>query len=204
MFNKIRYSVLKRRNFLDINNVEVSIEDLLLDVHTRHPTHLVIGAGFYEEFLEDIEEKDDIDELAELSIISEIDAITYRINDLVENLQRTDKKGNPPFSAIKFDDLLKFDILDKNNEQKQELFDFEISENPYFIFNSYSLDNEMRTHGYGQRFEIYYASSLLNIDLENKLIQLPVSFDNLVERITKNIEPKMRGKSHYFINSDNI
>ena len=204
MFNKIRYSILKRRNFLDINNVEASIEDLLLDINSRHPTHLVIGAGFYEEFLEDIEEKDDIDELAELSIISEIDAITYRINDLIENLERTDKKGKPQFSAIKFQDLFKFKVFDKNNEEKQELFDYEISEHPYFIFNSYYLDNEMRTHGYGQRFEIYYSSSVVNIDLENKIIQLPISFDNLVERITKNIEPKMRGKSYYIINSDNI
>ena len=204
MFNKIRFSVLKRRNFLDLSNVEASIEDLLLDINTKHPTHLVVGAGFYEEFLEDIEEKDDIDELAELSIILEIDAITYRINEDIDNLERTDKNGQPNFPAIKFQDLFKFEIVDKNNEKRQELFDYEISDNPYFIFNSYDLDNQMRMHGYGQRFEIYYSSSIINIDLENKKILLPLSFDNLVERITKSLEPKIRGKSYYIINSENI
>ncbi len=204
MFSKIRFSVLKRRNFLDLNNVEASIEDLLLDISTKRPTHLVVGAGFYEEFLEDIAEKDDIDELAELSIILEIDAITYRINDNIDNLEKTDNNGQPNFPAIKFQDLIKFEIVDENNDRKQELFDYEISDDPYFIFNSYDLDNQMRVHGYGQRFEIYYSTSIIKIDKENKKILLPVSFENLVERITKDIEPKMRGKSYYIINSENI
>ena len=204
MLNKIRFSVLKRRNFLDLNNVEASIEDLLLDVNTKHPTHLVVGAGFYEEYMEDIEEKDDIDELAELSLILEIDPITYRINDIIENLERTDKNGIAPFPAIKFQDLFKYDIIDTNNEKKQELFDFEISDDPYFIFNSYDLDNEMRSHGYGQRFEIYYSASIIYVDQENKKIQLPVSFNKLVERISSSVEPKIRGKSLFIFNSDNI
>jgi hypothetical protein len=164
----------------------------------------VIGAGFYEEYMEDIEEKDDIDELAELSMILEIDAITYRINEIIDNLVRTDKKGIAPFPAIKFQDLFKYDIINSDIENKLELFDFEISDDPYFIFNSYALDNEMRSHGYGQRFEIYYSSSLVTIDQENKRIQLPLSFSNIIERITKNIEPKMRGKSFYIYNSDNV
>ncbi|MHA2249293.1 MAG: hypothetical protein ACXAD7_02975 [Candidatus Kariarchaeaceae archaeon] len=196
-FPKIRYSKLKRYNFVDINDVEIgSLEDIVVDKEGLFPTHLILGAGFFEEFLEELGKKGNIDELAPFDIISMDENDDVIIGKPVEELITTNEKGYLPISGYKYADLMKFIIKSQDETLDADLVDIELDGlNSRYFFRFHDLQDKLQQSGYGQRFEVSFLASHIKIEVEVLLI--PSTLDELLESIKNNIEPKMRGKSLY-------
>jgi hypothetical protein len=198
-FPIIRYSKLKRYHLIDVNEVELNLEDLILDQKTLIPTHLMLGAGFFEELMEELGKKGDIDELAPLNIIKEIDKEYMLIEMPFEELETTNKKGVLPFSAIKFSDLLKYNIKAGASEFYLKLNDIEINgSDSQFIFISPELKEQLLKENYRQRIEIQIKIS--NTIITHDTIQLPFTKQDIIALIRNSVEPKPRGKSTIKIN----
>lgn len=190
-----RFLSLKRYTFVDVEDTEVgSIEDLVLSPNSLFPTHLVLGAGFFEEYLEVLGKKPDIDELAEIFLMEIIDNDVIYINKSLDDLIKTDENGIIPFPSILFSELQKYSLEDIDGKIDCELLDFEISgEHSMLIFSHNEIQEEMIQRGYKQRFELIIPLSTISIN-DSKL-KIALSKDEIINKIEKDIPPKMTGKS---------
>jgi sporulation protein YlmC with PRC-barrel domain len=195
-FSKIRFSKLKRYHFVDINDIDIgSLEDLVLDVDTLVPTYLLLGAGFFEELMEELGEKADVDELAPIDSVSEKAQETMLVNLPFDDLQTTSNKGALPFAGIKYSDLLKLPIIDSSQQFEGSLIDMEIHGNKSrFIFRSPLITENLQNQGYYQSFEISFLTS--QITLEDNQILLPCAFEDILQKVREIVEPQMKGITH--------
>ena len=73
--SNIRLSKLRRLHFVDVDDNDVgSLEDITFSVDNLAPQHLILGSNFFEELMEEIGKRENIDEIAPLSIVSDIDS----------------------------------------------------------------------------------------------------------------------------------
>lgn len=191
----MRYSELKYYHFLDSEEQEMgTLEDLVLDTDTLEPSHLLLGAGFFAEFLEHKGDLEDIDELAPLDLVKEIDADYIILSESLSNLQTTSKEGKLPISGNKFSTLCKLPVFLQDNQIDAELFDIEINGKDSKLYFSYiELSKELGSHHYGQRFDICVRVDKVQINQET--IRLPLSFDELRQYVIEEVEPKPRGRT---------
>jgi sporulation protein YlmC with PRC-barrel domain len=187
---------LKRYHFVDINNIDIgSLEDLVLDVDTLVPTHLLLGAGFFEELMEELGEKADVDELAPIEIVFEKAQEMMLVNLPFDNLQTTSNKGALPFKGVKYSDLLKLPIIDSSQQFEGSLSDIEIhGSKSRFIFRSPLITENLQNQGYYQSFEISFLTS--HITLQDNQILLPCAFEDVLQKVREKVEPQMRGITH--------
>jgi hypothetical protein len=195
-FSKIRFSKLKRYHFVDVNDIDIgSLEDLVLDVGTLVPTHLLLGAGFFEELMEELGEKADVDEIAPIDIVSEKGQETMLVNSPFDILQTTSNKGALPFNGVKYSDLLKLPINDSSQQFEGSLIDIEIHGSiSRFIFRSPLITENLQNQGYFQSFEISFLTS--QITLQGNQILLPCAFKDILQKVQEVVEPQMRGITH--------
>ncbi|MDH5401051.1 MAG: hypothetical protein OEY49_01060 [Candidatus Heimdallarchaeota archaeon] len=194
VLGKIRFSILKRYTFLDSDEVEIgSLEDIALDPDTLVPMYFVLGAGFFEELMEEMGKREDIDELVPINDLLKLDDEFVIIKSKLSDLERT-SHGKYPFKTITLSELFKMPVLDSNGQCNAVFFDFQLDgDNIHAIFNYPGVDNKMRSEGYGQRFTIGFT--IQSIKVTDYQIILPTSLDDIASKIKNNIEPKMRGKS---------
>ncbi len=192
---KASFSQLQRCVFLDKNNVEIgSIEDLVLD-EKLYPTHLVLGSGFYEEFLEEVGDRDNIDELAELSLIKKIDNDTYKIKEPVENLPKTDINGRIG-GKLFLSDLREFPVFILDCINPIRIIDYIVDKNPYFVFDDFNIHQKLRDKGINTRFYLYAKPEKISIKQyeSSKKIIVDISIDELADKVRKLKKSDMRQK----------
>ena len=195
MITGLRFHALKRYTFVDVEDTEVgSIEDLVLSPDTLYPTHLVLGAGFFEEYLEVLGKKPNIDELAEIFLMELIDNEIIYINKSLDDLIKTDENGKIPFPSMLFSELMKYQVFDTAGKIDCELLDFDISgESSSLIFSHNEIQDEMLLRGYKQRFELVIPLS--KVSIADSTLTISTSKDEIINTIEKEIAPKMTGKS---------
>ena len=195
MIDNIRYYSLKQYTFVDTNDIEPgSIEDLVLSPDTLEPTHLILGAGFFEEFMEDIGNKENIDEIAELSKMEMKHDIVY-LNEQLEDLIRTNKDGSLPFDGILFSHIREFEIYDNNIMHDAEIHDLLIAKPSALIIQSQNLQKEMKLKGYKQKLEMIIPLTKVKFDEKNNIIRVLFDLDDIIAKIEQEIEPRYSGKS---------
>ncbi|MCH8906680.1 MAG: hypothetical protein IH840_06295 [Candidatus Heimdallarchaeota archaeon] len=194
---KIRFTKLKRYHFVDSEDLDVgNLEDVTLDKDSLVPHHLILGAGFFEELMEELGKREDIDEIAPLELISEIQGDHVIISRPIDELPRTDKNGKMPakYNVLMFSSLYEFGLIDQEGDIDATLLDLELNgDDSKFIFNYPTLQGPLQMEGFGQRFEV--AFKVGSISLTKDKIVLPSTHDQLLELTRTTIQPKMRGKS---------
>lgn len=192
---KIRYSQLKHYHIIDNHELEIgNLEDIGINIETLQPSSLILGAGFYEELMEEVGKKENIDEIAPIDIVERVDGDFIVLSKKLNELKTTNAKGELPHNQIKFSILSGYDVYDQNGKTKSQLSDIELNkEKSRYIFNYPELDITLKHKGYGQRFDVSF--SIRDLEIANGKIILPSRLDDLVQKVENNIAPKNRGKS---------
>ena len=194
---KIRLTKLRRHHFVDKDDLDVgSLQDLTLDRFKLTPKHLILGSNFFEELLEEMGKKANIDEVASVDTISGVQGNFVILNEKYENLEVTDEEGNLPesFEEIKYSDLSELNIIDREEKGGMDLIDYEMDgDNSRLIFNYPDIQYELMPEGFMQRFEISFHVKDITLSGEN--IITPSSKDEVIKKVKSTIEPKMKGKS---------
>ena len=195
MIKGLQYKSLKNYTFVDAEDLEVgSIEDLLLDPKTLEPTHLMLGAGFFEEYMEVVGKRPDIDELADINLMEIIDNSTIHINSKIGDLQRTDEDGSIPFDTIPFSTISKMTYILGESTVEGDLLDFEINgSESKFIFQFPSMHEKLVMLGYKQR--VIVAISIKQVVVENNIFKIKITLDQIIKRAESEIPPLLNGKS---------
>lgn len=195
MIKKIRYQSLKRHTFVDRNLTEIgSVEDLILAPDSLQATHLVLGAGFFEEFQEELGNKPNIDEIAALADMEQYSNTVYRVKKALDELEVTDTQGRVGFPHYLFCNLQKLKIHDLKGPTDGELHDYLISgENSAFCIQLPKFQYEMSMQGYRQKLEFLLPLNMVKINGE--IITISTDTESLKSIIEKNLEMKMSGKS---------
>lgn len=191
---KIRYSRLKHLHFVDKENHDMgTLEDLVLDKETLELSHILLGSSFFEEFMEEIGEIDNIDELAPVDIITGIEDGYVVISCNLEDLQTTNSDGTLPIDGLLFTKMMKLPVNFKDSSDVAELYDFIIDDdNPRFIFLLTSLIEKLLPMGYGQQFSISVPLSLVSVSKDK--VDLNLTLAKIEKLISKKYQMKQRGR----------
>lgn len=198
--DKIRFSNLQRFTFFDKDDIEIgSAVDLLLETNSLEPISLLMGAGFFEELMEEMGRKENQDEIAPLSLIENLDDKNLKINAKLQDLELTDDNGDPYFDCYKLSKLKSLESKDLDDGKDWILEDFLINnKNSYFTFTNTKIDSEMKRFNYGQRFEIYITIN--SIEIKENLLIIKLRYDDIISQIKETLEAKDRGKSIIYFN----
>ncbi len=189
---------MKRYTIIDIENVEIgSIEDLILDPDSLDATHLILGAGFFEELQEELGNKPNIDEIVDLDLTEIIADDTLRIKLKISDLELTDEHGVVQFPHILYTDLKRYEIYINDVVNDGELHDYFIDGNkPAFIFQFPEFQYKMSMLGYRQKLEFVFPIEKVKID--EKKIKLDITEEDLIA-VVENTGMKMTGKSIIYV-----
>lgn len=194
MIHGLRYTSLKRFIFVDNEDLEVgSIEDLVLDPETLLPTHLVLGAGFFEEYMEIMGKRPDIDELVEVDKLEQQNDSVILIHQSIDDMIKTDETGLIPFPSILFSHLMTVNATLKSGEEVI-ISDYELSGgDSRLICHIQRLNDEMLKLQFRQRIELLIPLSRVKKSID----QLAISYtlDELIEITKQSVAPKLNGKS---------
>ena len=188
---------MRRYPFVDKSGLDIgSLEDVILRPKDLYPSHLLLGAGFFEEYMEEIGKRENIDEIAELGLVTIIGDEYFQVESNVADLPLT-KDGTLGIPGVLFSSLSTLKIFDGESEIDAELFDLEFDyEKSSFVINHYNLQSQLRGAGYYQRLEVYYPIKYITVT-DTQLI-LPITTEQLFDRIQKEMEPLYKGKSAYY------
>ena len=192
---RIPYSRLRFYHFVDVDDQELgTLEDVILDPHSLTPTHIVLGGGFFEEFMESKGEIDDIDEIASLDLVDRIDNDFIVLKTKLEDLETTDSHGNLPIEGYKYTDFLKYPLSDRNGAIDGEIVDFVFDENDSLIIVHYpEVEQKMKLEGYMQKFEFHVPID--KVSVTDKIVEIDIDREMLFELIKEQVEIRMNGKS---------
>ncbi|MHA2278526.1 MAG: hypothetical protein ACXAC2_22330 [Candidatus Kariarchaeaceae archaeon] len=197
VISNIRLTKLRRYHFVDVDDNDVgSLEDITFAKKNLEPKHLILGSNFFEELLEEIGEREDIDEIAPLSIVSEIVGDHVVLSESIDDLERTKGTGEflDKYKVIPYSKLLSYQIHDENGLSEAELIDVELNgSESHFIFNYDLLKSKLMMEGYMQRFEI--AIPIHNIEINDETLVLLTNETDLTAKARDQHQPKDKGKS---------
>lgn len=201
VLSNIRLAKLKRYHFVDSEDNDIGcIEDLTLSKSTLQPTQFLLGSNFFEELLEELGKKGNIDEIVPLDIVSEMDHEHVILSESIENLEVTDENGVIPgdLPLYLYSNILNYKIFDNSGEVDAVLIDIILNyENSCLIFNYSNLKASLMSEGFYQRFEISVPISKIKIE-DEKIIILS-SKEEMIDKAKSQIKPKEKGKSTIFI-----
>ncbi|OLS28282.1 MAG: hypothetical protein HeimC2_07740 [Candidatus Heimdallarchaeota archaeon LC_2] len=201
VISNIRLTKLKRYHFVDADDNDIgSIEDLTLSKSTLEPLHFILGSHFFEELLEELGRKENIDEIAPINIVSEIDNEHVVLSESIDNLEITNEDGEIPDSKsiYRYSKILNYTIFDNSGELDAKLIDLVLNyDKTSFIFNYANLKTNLMKDGFYQRFEISVPISKIKIDDEKIIIS--TSEEEMIKNAKLQIKPKEKGKSTIMI-----
>lgn len=195
--SNIRLSKLRRFHFVDVDDNDVgSLEDITFSTNNLIPKHLILGSNFFEELLEEMGERANIDEIAPFEIVSEISKEHVILSKSVDDLERTTGTGEylEKYQSILYSQLQQYQIFDDNGISGAELIDVDLNgSDSHFIFNYTNLKSKLAMEGYGQRFEIAVLISDMKL-VDGKII-ISTNEEEIVSKTKQQHEPKQKGKS---------
>ncbi|MCY3410946.1 MAG: hypothetical protein INQ03_04830 [Candidatus Heimdallarchaeota archaeon] len=193
MITNIRYQSMRRYTFVDINDVEVgSLEDLVLNPKDLSATHLLLGAGFFEEYMEEVGKRPNIDEIVEITKMDVIEDHVIQIHEKIDELQTTNENGEIPFDSILFSELITKSITINGTESDIEIDDYLIDTTPKLVIQLPSVQQALSMKGFRQKFEFLVPISNFTY---SESINLTLDEQTLVDKIEQTGEYKMTGKT---------
>jgi len=176
-----------------------TLEDFILDTTTMQPTHFILGGGFFEEYLESTGSIDDIDELAPLEIVDHIDNDYIVLVKTLDELETTNQDGALPIEGIKYSKFTKLSLEDREGPISAEIIDYEFEyEHSRIVLNHFTLQDELRSQGYMQKFE--FIVPIDKVSIQDQLIHLDLAKTDLIQMAQEQVEPKSIGRSIIQIN----
>ncbi|MCE7733884.1 MAG: hypothetical protein GPJ54_03330 [Candidatus Heimdallarchaeota archaeon] len=195
--SNIRLTKLRRLHFVDVDDNDVgSLEDITFAIDNLEPQHLILGSNFFEELMEEIGKRENIDEIAPLSIVSEIDSNHAILSESIDDLERTTGSGDylRKYQVILYSMFQKYEVHDNNGVFDGELIDVQLNgSESQFIFNYPSLKSKLMTDGYMQRFEI--AVPLNKIEISSEKLIITTNEEDIALKAKEQHQPKEKGKS---------
>lgn len=190
----IRYSQLKHLHFVDFDNHEMgTLEDLVLEESTFSPSFLILGSSFFEEFMEEIGERDNIDEIAPIECIDRIEGDYVILSCRLDDLDTTNKKGETGKRGYLLSELMQYTVKLDNEEDIGQFYDYLIDEKSCrFIISLTTITERLYQKGYGQKFNLMVSPQYLKINEEK--IEMTISSDDIEQRIIDTIEMRQRGR----------
>ncbi len=191
----MRFSKFKRKLIVDNEDVDIGEPIDLIFNESLEITHLIVGGGFIEELLEEIERREDIDIYIPISAIKRItkDLIVLNFNE--SELTRGKVSVILPANSIIYTKLKVMEIEDIHSNIVGKITDLEFEDlsSPRFIFENEALNEKMRGKGFGQRFEFMVTSASLNIQNDVLSLKSP-PLEDIEDVLVNQAKSKNRGK----------
>lgn len=195
--SNIRLTKLRRLHFVDVDDNDVgSLEDITFGLDNLVPQHLILGSNFFEELMEEIGKRENIDEIAPIGIVSEIDSNHAILSESIDDLERTTGTNAylEKYHVILYSMFKKYQVQDTNGVSEAELIDVQLNgSDSQFIFNYPNLKSKLMTDGYMQRFEI--AVPINKIKIINEKLVISTHDEDIVSKAKQQHQPKDKGKS---------
>jgi hypothetical protein len=169
------------------------LEDLVLEESTFRPIFLILGSSFFEEFMEEIGERDNIDEIAPIDCIDRIEGDYVILSCKLDDLDTTNKKGETGKSGHLLAELMQYTVNLSNEDEIGQFYDYLIDEKSCrFIISLTTITERLYQKGYSQKFNLMISPKYLKIN--DKMIELMISSDDIEQRIIDSIEMRQRGR----------
>jgi hypothetical protein len=176
-----------------------SLEDVILDPENLTATHIILGGGFFEEYMESSGQIDDIDELAPLDIIDKIDNDYIVLTKQLEELETTDKEGNLPVNGFKYSDFVKLPLSDLSGEVDGEIFDYIFNyDDSYVVLIHQGVGSALMADQFYQKIEL--EIHIRHFSVKDGKIKLAKDPESMVAEVKQQVQPKSMGKSRVVIN----
>jgi sporulation protein YlmC with PRC-barrel domain len=192
---KYRLSQLKRYTVVDKQDYDIGEPiDIALD-STKFftATHIIIGGGFIEELLEELERKNDIDEIARFDDIERIERNLILLSVKGDQLIKTRENGDLPENLIRFNDLAKKAIVNIKQEEIGEILDISIvNTKTSVVMQNLDFNRDMRLkYEYGQRFEFIIPAE--KMEMNNNSIIVDLTREQMEQIVLEKFKPTQRG-----------
>jgi len=197
----LRLSDLKRYAIYDSKGQDIGEPiDIALNTNDEYrASSIIIGGGFIEELLEELEKRDNIDEFFSFSQISRIENSTIHLNIKEEELNKTDAQGNLPKGLIRFNTIHRMKVVDTSGNSIGEVHDIVFKEgHTYLVIQDFQFNRNLSiTSDYRQRIEFILPIS--KMDISGETIIAPLSAEDRLQYVRDNFEPKARGIDPIYI-----
>jgi sporulation protein YlmC with PRC-barrel domain len=130
------FSYIGNFKVVDKNNVNIGrIGDALLSKNDLDIDSVIIHGSFFEEKLEDIGIREDIDPIVPVNLISNVDTdkSTITLSESKENLKTTKKDWSPPDNVYQLSKLRKTPVMDNEGEKVGTIIDVYWESNKNYV-----------------------------------------------------------------------
>ncbi len=197
----LRLSTLKRYAVYDCNGMDIGEPiDIALDsLDEYRAAHIIIGGGFIEELLEELERRDNIDEFFHLSQIKEVLNEEIHLTISENELSKTDSSGNLPENLIRFTEIHRMKVYDEEGNPLGETIDIEFKNGrTYLVIQDFSFNRNMSlSSDYKQRVDFIIPISKMTFKKDE--IVAPLKADSRMELVVESLKPKNRGIDTIYI-----